>query len=240
MFILNIPEPCHERWDEMTPEAKGRFCGSCQKIVVDFTAMSDEQVKTYLLDKKNTNTCGRFYATQIGRPLENKSINIDPVWYQRQPYARQVFYAVAVFFVLGVSSCDFNNTSTAKLNNDTTLNIVKTQENLNQTLGESKMAQTDTVTYKIGFIAPEIMVKEPISYTKTNNMGVPDMEVTQGAPVWQEPLIIDTTNEIMGKIAAPQIPDTVKKTEPMIMGGISLPPKHFEKDSSIHIKKPRR
>jgi hypothetical protein len=37
-FQLQIPEPCHEDWNKMTPVHKGRFCDSCEKAVVDFTA----------------------------------------------------------------------------------------------------------------------------------------------------------------------------------------------------------
>lgn len=239
MFILNIPEPCHERWDEMTSEAKGRFCGSCQKIVVDFTAMSDQQVKNYLLDQKNKNTCGRFYATQIGRPLENKSINIDPVWYQRLPYARQVFYAVAVFFVLGVSSCDFNGNTDAVPKPDSTIQI-NTIPNIDTNIKKGEIAfraedsvvspKAKVITYSAPILTGDVAIIEPSP-----------VKELQGAPIWQEPLIIDTTHEIMGKIVAPKpIIDSTQKPEPMIMGGISLPPKHFEKDSSIHIKKPRR
>ena len=235
MFILSIPEPCHERWDQMTTEAQGRFCGSCQKIVVDFTVMSDEQVKNYLLDKKNTNTCGRFYATQIGRPLENKNIQIDATWYQQLPIARQVFYAVAVFFVLGVSSCDFKVQGETIVKQDSIKQVnTFTQINSPIKVGSTEFKDNDTIAK-----AKVIPYSAPIL---TGDVAITDpspVKELQGAPIWQEPLLIDTTQEIKGKIAAPQIPDTVKKTEPMIMGGISLPPKHFEKDSSIHIKKPR-
>jgi hypothetical protein len=41
---LDIPEPCHEDWHKMSPEAQGRYCGSCQKTVTDFTSMSDTQL----------------------------------------------------------------------------------------------------------------------------------------------------------------------------------------------------
>ena len=62
---LNIPNPCHENWDQMTPVDKGRFCGSCQKQVVDFTTMSDEQLilffkKQILSSSKDGSVCGRF------------------------------------------------------------------------------------------------------------------------------------------------------------------------------------
>ncbi|HYE55091.1 MAG TPA: carboxypeptidase-like regulatory domain-containing protein [Chitinophagaceae bacterium] len=65
---LHIPEPCHEQWAEMTPQDQGRFCGSCQKIVVDFTAMTDRQIIEYFANY-NGSTCGRFSNDQLDRNI---------------------------------------------------------------------------------------------------------------------------------------------------------------------------
>lgn len=72
---LSIPTPCHESWDQMTAAAKGRFCASCQKTVIDFTNMSDRQLAAFF-KKPTTNTCGRFYNDQLNRDiaLERKRI----------------------------------------------------------------------------------------------------------------------------------------------------------------------
>ncbi|HVV07067.1 MAG TPA: hypothetical protein VHC96_22720 [Puia sp.] len=45
---LFISNPCHEQWDTMQPDARGRFCGACRKTVVDFTAMSDQALLAWL------------------------------------------------------------------------------------------------------------------------------------------------------------------------------------------------
>ena len=64
---INIPTPCHEDWNNMTPEQKGRHCKSCEKTVFDFTSKTDEYiVKTY---QKNTTLCGRFKTSQLDREL---------------------------------------------------------------------------------------------------------------------------------------------------------------------------
>lgn len=42
---------------------------SCQKVVVDFTTMSDEQLLKYFTEYKGNDTCGHFLATQVDRPL---------------------------------------------------------------------------------------------------------------------------------------------------------------------------
>lgn len=66
---LNIAEPCHENWQNMTPQEQGRFCGSCQKTVVDFTMMSDQEVLSYFL-KADHNVCGRFANDQLNKELK--------------------------------------------------------------------------------------------------------------------------------------------------------------------------
>jgi hypothetical protein len=65
---LNIAEPCHENWQNMTPQDQGRFCGACQKTVVDFTVMSDQAVLNYFL-KADHNVCGRFAHDQLNKEL---------------------------------------------------------------------------------------------------------------------------------------------------------------------------
>ncbi len=62
-----IQNPCDKSWNEMTPESSGRFCGSCEKSVVDFTRMSDFSIVNYLENHKNEKVCGRFTKPQLDR-----------------------------------------------------------------------------------------------------------------------------------------------------------------------------
>lgn len=76
---INIPEPCHESWTEMTPTEQGKFCSSCQKCVTDFTSMSNDEIATFL--KKNTqDICGRIGTKQLER--FNKSLKTSSKWYK--------------------------------------------------------------------------------------------------------------------------------------------------------------
>jgi len=68
-FQLQIPEPCHENWDKMTPVDKGRFCDSCQKAVVDFTGMSDSQLVAFFKKPSTGSVCGRFFNDQLARDI---------------------------------------------------------------------------------------------------------------------------------------------------------------------------
>lgn len=67
---FQIAEPCHENWENMTPEVKGRFCDACQKCVVDFSKMSKLQIKE-VYDQEQGDVCGRMPISQLqekGRP----------------------------------------------------------------------------------------------------------------------------------------------------------------------------
>ncbi len=62
-----IEEPCHADWDQMKPEAQGRFCSSCSKTVVDFSTMSDFSIVNYLENNKHQSVCGRFAEDQLAK-----------------------------------------------------------------------------------------------------------------------------------------------------------------------------
>jgi hypothetical protein len=55
---ISISKPCHENWQNMTPDEKGRFCEVCSKAVQDFAHFSVEDLVTSL--HSNKNICGRF------------------------------------------------------------------------------------------------------------------------------------------------------------------------------------
>jgi hypothetical protein len=61
---LSIPTPCSEDWNTMTPDKNGKFCASCQKTVIDFSAMTDAQIIHYFTDFQGE-TCGRLTEKQL-------------------------------------------------------------------------------------------------------------------------------------------------------------------------------
>ena len=63
-FQLDIPQPCHEDWNKMTPEGKGRHCASCEKIVVDFTTMTQKELIEFFQNPPQK-VCGRFQKEQL-------------------------------------------------------------------------------------------------------------------------------------------------------------------------------
>jgi hypothetical protein len=96
-YIIRIPEPCHEDWNKMNPDEKGRFCKSCSKSVYDFTTKSDNEIHHILNETKGQHICGHFKKSQIDRPL---TISL-PI--QRLPFgiSPSRAFAIALFFVFG-------------------------------------------------------------------------------------------------------------------------------------------
>lgn len=71
---ITIPNPCHENWELMTPEEKGRFCSVCSKTVRDFTDASDREIaEVYSISEEAI--CGNFYESQLNRNLHYSYVN---------------------------------------------------------------------------------------------------------------------------------------------------------------------
>ena len=63
-FNLTINKPCAEKFEDFQPTTTGGFCDSCEKEVIDFTKMSEEQVAQFFaINEKKV--CGRFRETQL-------------------------------------------------------------------------------------------------------------------------------------------------------------------------------
>lgn len=71
---ITIPKPCHENWEMMTPEDKGRFCAVCSKTVRDFTNASDEEIIN-VFSTTSENICGNFNESQLDRDLQYSYLN---------------------------------------------------------------------------------------------------------------------------------------------------------------------
>ena len=67
MFKISIPKPCFTAWENMTPNADGRYCNACEKTVVDFSVISDEAVQQYFINNYDQKICGRFKNIQLQR-----------------------------------------------------------------------------------------------------------------------------------------------------------------------------
>ena len=79
---LTIPNPCHEDWNKMSPNDKGRFCDACNKTVIDFSGMNQEEVINYFLQlKKESNEpiCGHIKKSHLATPRTFQPLRIAAV-----------------------------------------------------------------------------------------------------------------------------------------------------------------
>ncbi len=135
MLNVNIPKPCHEDWSKMTPTQKGAFCGKCQLEVIDFTNLSNNEIKNTLFEACGKRVCGHI------KPQQLTELNSDFTRWRNQSVkqfkAKFLWACVLVFGmtlfagcsddvyqpdVVGVMECHDNTHETNTLTGDTIYN----------------------------------------------------------------------------------------------------------------------
>lgn len=162
---ISIPKPCHENWEAMTPEDKGRFCSVCTKTVFDFTKASDKEIMDQL--KKDATTCGRLHINQLNRNL---------VISKQKPKYWAVF-SVTVFGLLGLG----NHVAYSQVKHDT----IQTEPKEDLILGKVRIPQkrmiNGVVSDGFGPIAGvKVVVKNSEKNTITDSNGNYSIEAEIG------------------------------------------------------------
>lgn len=147
-FKFSIPKPCHEDWDKMTPNDKGRFCDSCVKTVVDFTKKSTTEIQDFLIENKNQNICGHFQTKQ----LDTITIEIPNAIFNQQLSFRKLFI-VAAFFAMGTTlfSCKYSDGKQQKIENVIVIDTI--QKKVEKTI-DSLQINNDSLALNIKNIPP--------------------------------------------------------------------------------------
>lgn len=109
-YKITIPEPCRQNWDTMLPNDTGRYCNSCEKSVIDFTAKSDEEIQLYFINNFIQPVCGRFKNTQIQRIVIDLPQNIFSI---QMPLWMRILIACLIIF--GLSIFPFETTIAGKI-----------------------------------------------------------------------------------------------------------------------------
>jgi len=88
---MQIISHCYENFRQMSKHKDGRYCRSCEKVVVDFTQMSRAELNEYFEKHKGNDICGRAKNSQLEKQnryevflLEagqriKKKVNIKPL-----------------------------------------------------------------------------------------------------------------------------------------------------------------
>lgn len=103
---IQVPNPCYEDWNAMTPNQQGRFCDNCSKSVIDFTKMKTPEIQDYFIRNKESKVCGKFSNSQ----LESIRINIPMQVMISQTQFHKIFL-LALLVTMGTTliSCSDNN-----------------------------------------------------------------------------------------------------------------------------------
>ena len=149
---LSIPEACHQSWQHMTTVNEGRHCQSCCKTVIDFTAMSNEQIVAHLSAKNNV--CGRFehgQLNQLNQELYISDLSAKGKW-------ARILAVVGMLTTIG----------SLKANGQTKSPIVKTSDTSHTLQTDSfmlgKVLRTDSLPKKINDGNNHVLVKGKVTH----------------------------------------------------------------------------
>lgn len=186
---FSVPKPCHEDWNAMTPDQKGRFCAACSKTVVDFTNLDNTEVQEYLSENKGSRICGRFTNEQLNPKF--KLTVPQSVLYQKRSFHKA--FLLALFVTMGTTlfSCkNFNNQTLGEVS------VIEDSISVQKNTGEQ--------AYEVGEVAPDSSVKGKVlpepPKPKIN-------EVKFFKPVQSEEIEVEVSDVTVG-IVMPSPPDT--------------------------------
>lgn len=182
---LQINKPCHENWDAMTPNERGRHCASCNKTVVDLTAMPPAQAATYMTDlgkqlQSGHHVCVRAHADTNGRLLK--------------PGARKLLLTngLAAILAMTLSGCGDHLDSGAQ--------------------NPPQQGTTQQPPTRMGAVAnPHPMLGAPVPTPPRAMMGdvceppPATMGEPEACPTEVMGQVVEPPRELMGKVAAPAI-----------------------------------
>ncbi|MES2567847.1 MAG: T9SS type A sorting domain-containing protein [Bacteroidota bacterium] len=197
-LIVRIPEPCHEDWNSMQPDAKGKFCNSCSKAVFDFSTKTDQEIKHILMEYKDQKVCGHFKKSQVDRPL-NFKVNLNDLP-KNMSFSKA--FVIAVFLVFGsfLFSCKDQQD---QILGDLTFEIPKENESVEEiyTAGMAIMQVPDSVLNSIikdsaavDEIFTEGIMTGDVVCTSDNVKGDLKFDETYPEVTIGEGIIIDTVN----------------------------------------------
>ena len=97
--IIEIKKPCHENLNNMAPNSEGRFCGTCQTSVIDFTDKSPNEISDFFKNNKREKLCGIFNSEVV----KTESIIDNFIYYL---FSKKIkFLALFIVSILIVSGC---------------------------------------------------------------------------------------------------------------------------------------
>lgn len=160
-LVIQIENPCHENWDEMTLSAQGKFCSNCQKAVIDFSNKTDAELIEYF--NTHSSFCGRFKQSQIDRYIE-----------EPKPVLKKLFHFYSKVAALFFTAFSFKNfQATAQSNQPIIENFVQSADEIHPgkitlegTITDDEGIFVDSVA--IFFDNAKVATSDPMGYYKVD------------------------------------------------------------------------
>lgn len=102
MRNINIPEPCNENFQLMTPTERGAFCEKCSIDTFDFRDKTNDQIRGILKAHIGQHVCGRFthnQLEQLNRDFEEWTFS------STKSFQSGFLFALIAVFGLSLFSC---------------------------------------------------------------------------------------------------------------------------------------
>jgi len=208
--IVRIPQPCHEDWGKMKPEEKGRFCSSCEKVVVDFTSKSDQEIIDILQQRSGQKTCGHFRSTQVDSPLQSNTGTQNIRWHPLR------IFAASLLLVFGSTlfSCRDQNDESLFIGNITV--PAEQSEKSYSTLGEPTLLPpivTEENTIPSSPAKTDTCFTEPMLMGDIIEVNYPDSTANENTNALEEDtLIVDPMTGGISYDPGPEPPDSSQES----------------------------
>ncbi len=208
---ISIPKPCHEDWNQMTPEERGRFCSVCQKTVLDFSEKTKEEILEFIQAHRHEKLCGRFRSDQLA--VFSRIELPMPVYQSRLSFLNS--FLAALLFCFGTSLFSCNLPANPTLGKVEARYAQTPPENIPDTnkvmvVGNIDATPVQCVSTGITHFKGEVeFVDEP--YTTVNLSAV---EITDSLPRWGRGGLLVTTGALVVEEVEPlNLADTVTGKE---------------------------
>ncbi len=202
-FAISIPKPCHEDWNKMTPDAKGAFCGSCQKTVYDFSDKTDEEIISVFEKEEKGKVCGRFAPAQLSRPVVTFG-NVSST-------NRLAVFLYALLLAFGATLFSGADAFAQEVKGEMKVKV----------MGKMAMRPVEPVTEIVNdTLIPVKQIPNPVCGTKTivdNRIMTVGQAVVREQPIIQKPIvqepIIRMGESTFEEISEPKIIETIPVIE---------------------------
>ena len=118
---ITIENPCGEDISQMEPTQRGRFCGSCERDLVDFTKLNDREIQK-VIHQTNGDVCGWFRPDQLDRQMVELPVASSPAFFK---------YAASVLLTMAIGN-------TTAQNDQAPISLEKTEQTIEKEAQEPK------------------------------------------------------------------------------------------------------